>query len=148
MLFENSERMLVVDPLHEKGHKKFNALFLEKIQINSQIFVPSKAVAKRLSVKRQMRFLYTFQQIVYLLYILFYSVKTSRKEILFLSYELVSMASVSHLFTVFNKKIYLVEHNTLVPAVKLKFKLFKFISKSATHIGLENFIADFIKKKN
>jgi hypothetical protein len=54
------------------------------------------------------------------------------------------MTFVSHLFSLFNRRVFLVEHNTLVPSNNLKLLLFKLISKNCYHIALEAYISKYI----
>jgi hypothetical protein len=80
MNFENVKELLVVDPLQEKGHVKFNGLFLKKLSIsNNQVMTPCR-ISLFLSKKRGVRMIYSLQQFLYLLYILFYSLSVKKKK--------------------------------------------------------------------
>ena len=123
----------------------FNQLFLQKVGLHEVAIFKASAVLG-LYKKRKLRIAYTIQQFIYLLLILLRSLRTGKKEILFLSYELVSMSLASHIFNLFKRNVYLVEHNTLVPKNSVKLRLFKSISKAVCHIALEEYISIFIKE--
>ena len=106
MKFNLHSPPLICDPLQESGHVNFNQQFLKKVGLSEGAIYKASAVLC-LYKKRKFRIFYTIQQFIYLLLILLFSLRTGRKDILFLSYELVSMSMVSHIFNLFKRKVYI-----------------------------------------
>lgn len=150
------KKILLIDPLDEKGHKFFNAEFInifDKAMFEITLVTSSsssnvylnkvsslKTYPKFLLSKRS-RLLYSFSQFCILLYSIFVRSKTHYDAVIFLSYELPSMALFSHFL---KGNDYLVEHNTISNGF-IKRNLFEFISKKITHICLEKYIALYVK---
>ena len=152
-------RVLIVDPLSERGHINFNIQFEKLIssfdlswivcERDVEFYLGVKVVErfKERLINKQNRLLYFFGQSYILLNVLFFCIKTKHDKVVLLSYELPSLSIASHLYRLFHVKLYLVEHNTFVPKSKFKNCLFRFISPKACHICLAPYIADVIFSK-
>lgn len=150
------KKILLIDPLDEKGHKFFNAEFIGAFDKNifeltlitssssSDYYMHKVQKLKTYPdflLSKKNRLLYGLFQLYILLYSFFIRSKSSYDAVIFLSYELPSMAMFSHFL---RGNDYLVEHNTISTGF-VKSNLFKCISKSVTHICLEKYIALYIK---
>lgn len=151
--------LLVVDPLSEPSHHNFNVEFIKFLDAFKISWVCCAAEESKYSgfnilyafkkslLNKRFRLFYTIAQIYILLHVLTSSVLQKKRRVLFLSYELPSMVIVSHLFRLFNIKIYLVEHNTFVPKSKLKSILFTYIASDTCHVCLAPYISEYIHSK-
>lgn len=152
--------MLIVDPLSPPGHICFNKYFCSYLPIKKMCFylssdriylfnkleniIPYPAI----NFKNKNRIAYFFIQCYILIKIIFISKKIKKNEILFLSYELPSMMILSHLFALFNIKLFVLEHNTFKPDSIVRKQMFLLMNKKVIHICLAPYIEKKIKSYN
>lgn len=156
-------KILVADPLSEKGHLNFNSNFIKWFDGNYSIaidyyFSDSMLHAMELNgetfpdlyLKKDNPFKYKINQIKILNDIYNYAVRNKYDKLLILSYELYSTSvffNMKNILANNNIEIYLIEHNT-IPTSFIKDFFYKLIpKKNITHIGLMPYISEYIYNK-
>lgn len=151
--------MLIVDPLNEKGHFEFNKNFISLISHDYSILACKNQKLRssdgfrenhyhKALLNKRFRAIYSLNQILIALYSVIVCKRRGEEIALYLCYDLFAMAVISHVFHIFNIKLYLLEHNTFVPDSNLKLRMFKLISKHAKHITLAPYISHKIERLN
>jgi hypothetical protein len=151
------KKLLVVDPLSERSHYSFNIEFISLLKDFNVDWVCSKSEGNKHSrmkalftfsdflINKKYRAFYSIGQSIILFFVLINCVLHGKRRVLFVSYELSSMLVFSYFFALLRIKVYLVEHNTIVPNSKVKSLLFKLLNKRVLHICLAPYIQGFIE---
>ncbi|EFK4582296.1 hypothetical protein QPL12_16795 [Escherichia coli] len=156
-------KILIADPLSEKGHLNFNLGVIEWFKNDQHITIdyyvseymqcamqlvckvfPDRDLDKTNIIK------YKIKQLKILNDIISYANNHGYDKLIFLSYEVYSTAVYMNFMRLIRKnglEIYLIEHNT-IPTSFLKNIFYSIIpKKNITHIGLVTYISEYIKNK-
>lgn len=151
-------KLLIVDPLAERGHKNFDTFFLH---VFSEIFevefmtkdnylkenekYKTHGFNYKKGTKNRGTFFFRYSQYRYIKESIHYFQKKGFDYIIFLSYETISMSLA--LNTSSKLPVLLFEHNNIDQLLTSSIKSFfyKMIPKYALHIVYETYISNFIK---
>lgn len=150
-------RVLIFDPLSEKGHREFNnsfdKLFLKferewivsKDMHDSMHINCSKNHFDNKLINKKNKFFYLFNQVFLLIKFIIYSRKYDKA--ILVSYYLPSVFLLSVIFSLSKEKYFFVEHNTIPESSRIKDIMFRFLTCKITHICLAPYIGKYLTKK-